>query len=105
MGSQSQFSCLEKRINMKISFKIFFLLTVFSTITARVFLLDENQNLCILSRYRRSADGRSQPVETPRITGCRNQPSQDQISQLQDPKRKEFPRPTLYQDYIRLPLH
>merc|ERR1712179_363676 len=94
-----------QRINMKIFFQIFFLLTVFSSIKARVFLLDENQNLCILSRYRRSADGRSQPVETPRITGCRNQPSQDQISQLQDPKKKEFPRPTVYKDYIPLPLH
>merc|ERR1712137_485866 len=94
-----------KTINMKIFFKIFFLLTVLSTITARVFLLDENQSLCILSRYRRSADGRAQPVKTPKITGCRNQPSQDQISQLQDPKRKEIPRPALYQDYIRLPLH
>merc|ERR1712137_1275523 len=104
MGSPSQ-SCSEKRNTMKIFFKIFFLLTVFSTIMARVFLLDENQNLCILSRYRRSANGRSQPVETPRIIGCRNQPSQDQISQLHDPKRKEFPRPTVYKDYIPLPLH
>merc|ERR1712137_1180752 len=103
MGSPSQ-SCSEKRNTMKIFFKIFFLLTVFSTIMARVFLLDENQSLCILSRYRRSADGRSQPADH-RITGCKNQPSQDQISQLQDPKRKEFPRPTVYKDYIRLPLH
>merc|ERR1712137_1013092 len=104
MGSPSQ-SCSEKRNTMKIFFKIFFLLTVLSTIAARVFLLDENQSLCILSRYRRSADGRAQPVKTPKITGCRNQPSQDQISQLQDPKRKEIPRPALYQDYIRPPLH
>merc|ERR1712063_84825 len=104
MGVSVQLFKENNQHNIKIFFKIFFLLTVFSTITARVFLLDENQNLCILSRYRRSANGRSQPAETPKITGCRNQPSQDQISQLQDPKRKEFPRPTVYQDYIPLQL-